>query len=57
MSENDFDRRAGKPPEEAHPVDPEAPDPGDYGDPRVAQPDEGPPDEDAMEPLPDSPEV
>jgi len=49
--EEDLERRAGKPPHEAHPIgegDERDPDPSDYADPRVAQPGEDPPGEDAM---------
>ncbi len=54
MPDDDLDRRAGKSPADDHPLDqPTAADPSDYGDPRVAQPGEDPPDEDAMEPMPD----
>lgn len=49
---DDFDRRAGKPPEDDHPLDqPTAADPSDYADPRVTQPGDDPPGEDAMEPT------
>lgn len=51
---DDLTRRAGKGPEDDHPLDePTAADPSDYADPRVAQPGEDPADEDAMEPIPD----
>jgi hypothetical protein len=49
-----FDRRAGKAPEDDHPLDqPTAADPSDYADPRVAQPGEDPADEDALGPTPE----
>jgi hypothetical protein len=49
-----LDRRAGKAPEDDHPLDqPTAADPSDYADSRVAQPGEDPPGETAMEPIPD----
>lgn len=50
----DLERRAGKRPEDEHPEmagGPEDPDPSDYADPRVAQPGEDPPGEDAMPPT------
>jgi len=51
---SDLERRAGKPPEDDHPLDqPTAADPSDDADPRVAQPGEDPPGEDAMRPLHD----
>ena len=54
MTDDDLDRRAGKRPEDDHPLDqPAAADASDDGDPRVAQPGEDPPDEDAMEPIRD----
>ena len=54
MNDDDLERRAGKGPEGDHPLDrPGSQDPSDQSDPRVAQPGEDPPDEDAMEPLPD----
>lgn len=47
--ETPFERRAGKPPEDAHPtLEGAQPDPSDHADPRVAQPGEDPPDEDAL---------
>lgn len=49
--DDDLERRAGKPPEDAHPVSeggPDEPDPPDYSDPRVAQPGDDPPGEDAL---------
>lgn len=52
--DEDLERRAGKGPADDHPdsVGGAAdPDPSDYADPRVAQPGEDPPDEDAMEPA------
>ena len=46
------DRHAGKPPKDQHPVgEGKEADPSDYADPRVAQPGEDPPGEDAMEPV------
>jgi len=51
---DELERRAGKGPDDAHPVGEAGqsqPDPSDYADPRVAQPGDDPPDEDAMEPL------
>ena len=53
---DDLDRRAGKGPEDQHPVGeagPEEADPSDYADPRVAQPGDDPPGEYAMEPPAD----
>jgi len=55
MNDSDLERRAGKGPEDKHPeMDGGAadPDPSDYADPRVAQPGEDPPGEDAMERRP-----
>ena len=49
--EDDLERRAGKEPEDAHPLNqggPSRPDPSDYADPRVVQPGEDPPGEDAL---------
>ena len=52
MTDDDLDRRAGKAPEDDHPLDqPTAADASDYGDPRVAQPGEDPPDETAIRPA------
>ena len=54
--DDDLDRRAGKPPDDAHPISQggaEDPDPSDYADPRVAQPGEDPPGEDALRPEPE----
>lgn len=46
----ELERRAGKRPEDAHPaLEGTEPDPSDYADPRVAQPGDDPPGEDAME--------
>ena len=47
----ELERRAGKGPEDDHPdlLGTEA-DPSDYADPRVAQPGDDPPGEDAMQP-------
>ena len=46
---DDLERHAGKEPEERHPVREGAgPDPNDHADPRVAQPGEDPPGEDAL---------
>ena len=51
---DDLERRAGKAPADEHPLnDARVTDPSDYADPRVAQPGEDPPEEDAMEPIPD----
>jgi hypothetical protein len=51
--DDDLERRAGKGPDDAHPVgeatDGET-DPSDYADPRVAQPGDDPADEDALGP-------
>lgn len=51
--DHDLERRAGKDPDDTHPVgqarDGES-DPSDYADPRVAQPGEDPADEDALGP-------
>ena len=48
--DDQFDEHAGKRPEDRHPIgEGEAADPSDYADPRVAQPGEDPPGEDAME--------
>jgi hypothetical protein len=48
---DDLDDRAGKRPEDDHPdLEATETDPSDYADPRVAQPGEDPPGEDAMEP-------
>lgn len=51
--DDDLERRAGKGPDDTHPVgqarDGET-DPSDYADPRVAQPGEDPADEDALGP-------
>jgi hypothetical protein len=50
--DEDLERRAGKAPEDAHPPSTggaDDPDPSDYADPRVAQPGEDPPGEDALE--------
>jgi hypothetical protein len=50
---DELDRHAGKAPEEQHPVEEGAgPDPSDHADPRVAQPGEDPPGEDARSPSP-----
>lgn len=49
--ESELERRAGKGPDDAHPEQDggvQDPDPSDYADPRVAQPGEDPPDEDAL---------
>lgn len=49
---DDLERRAGKDPEDEHPVGeggPDHPDSSDYADPRAAQPGEDPPGEDAMQ--------
>jgi hypothetical protein len=47
----DPDAHAGKDDEEQHPVrEGEKPDPSDHADPRVAQPGEDPPGEDALRP-------
>ena len=49
---DDLERRAGKGPDDAHPLnqgDETDPDPSDYSDTRVAQPGEDPPGEDALE--------
>ncbi len=46
---DDFERHAGKEPEERHPVrEGASPDPSDHADPRVAQPGDDPPGEDAL---------
>ena len=48
----DLERRAGKGPEDEHlemAGGPSDPDPSDYADPRVVQPGEDPPGEDALE--------
>jgi hypothetical protein len=53
---DELTRRAGKGPEDAHPIGEggaDDPDPADYADPRVAQPGEDPPGEDAMRPRED----
>jgi hypothetical protein len=51
---DDLERRAGKAPDDDHPLnDASVTDPSDYGDPRVAQPGDDPPGEDAMEPIPE----
>jgi hypothetical protein len=50
--DEDLERRAGKPPDEEHPIgegDEHDPDPSDYADPRVAQPGDDPPGEDARQ--------
>lgn len=50
---NDLERRAGKGPDDEHPEmagDAESPDPSDYADPRVVQPGDDPPGEDARTP-------
>ncbi|HEX2765480.1 MAG TPA: hypothetical protein VHR55_02420 [Candidatus Limnocylindria bacterium] len=50
--ETPIERRAGKPPEDAHPtLQATETDPSDYADPRVAQPGEDPVGEDAMRPV------
>ena len=50
----DPDDHAGKADEEQHPVrEGEGPDPSDHADPRVAQPGDDPPGEDALRPDPD----
>ncbi len=49
--ETELERRAGKGPDLAHPDQdggPTDPDPSDYADPRVAQPGDEPPTEDAL---------
>ncbi len=49
--DDDLDRRAGKRPDEAHPEthrQSEDADPSDYADPRVVQPGDDPPGEDAL---------
>ena len=47
--ETPLERRAGKSPEDEHPVqEGRSPDPSDHADPRVAQPGEDPPDERAL---------
>ena len=52
--DDDLNRRAGKEPKDEHPLnDGTVTDPSDYGDPRVAQPGEDPPGEDAMGPITD----
>ena len=51
---SELERRAGKPPDEAHPIGQggaDDPDPSDYADPRVAQPGEDPPGEQARRRL------
>jgi hypothetical protein len=48
--DEDLERRAGKGPDDAHPIgecDEHDADPSDYADPRVAQPGDDPPGEDA----------
>ncbi len=51
---DDLERRAGKGPEDEHPLnDGTVTDPSDYSDPRVAQPGDDPPDETAMRPVPE----
>jgi hypothetical protein len=46
---DDLERHAGKAPEDRHPVrEGQAPDISDTADPRVLQPGEDPPDEDAL---------
>ncbi|HET7645199.1 MAG TPA: hypothetical protein VFM03_01845 [Candidatus Limnocylindria bacterium] len=53
---DDYERHAGKAPEDRHPVQSGTePDPSDYADPRVAQPGEDPPGERAMQPIEDDP--
>lgn len=55
---DDLERRAGKAPDDAHPElagGAGDPDPSDYADPRVAQPGEDPPDEDALPARDDPP--
>lgn len=55
---DDLERRAGKGPEDEHPVGeggPSHPDPSDYADPRAVQPGEDPPGEDAMKPRTEGP--
>ena len=48
---DDFERHAGKAPDDRHPVrEGEAPDVSDTADPRVLQPGEDPPHEDALGP-------
>jgi hypothetical protein len=48
-NESDLERRAGKAPEDAHPIqEGRSPDPSDESDLRVAQPGEDPPGEDAL---------
>ena len=52
--DDELERHAGKGPEGDHPFDrPGSHDPADQADPRVAQPGEDPPNEDAMEQIPD----
>ncbi len=56
MTDDDLERRAGKGPDDKHPEmggGAEDPDPSDYSDPRVTQPGEDPPGEDALRPTPD----
>ncbi|MCA1571867.1 MAG: hypothetical protein LC798_16455 [Chloroflexi bacterium] len=55
--DSDLERRAGKGPEDEHPEmagGADDPDPSDYADPRVAQPGEDPPGENAMPPRRDA---
>jgi hypothetical protein len=57
VADQDLERRAGKSPEDEHPEmsgDATKPDPSDYSDPRVTQPGEDPPGEDALRPRRDS---
>lgn len=50
----EYEQHAGKAPEDRHPAQlGTETDPSDYADPRVAQPGEDPPGEDAMEPIVD----
>jgi hypothetical protein len=54
MTRDPIDEHAGKESDEHHPVrEGAAPDPSDHADPRVAQPGEDPPGEDALRRTPD----
>ena len=57
--DDDLERRAGKGPEDEHPAGEGGarnPDPADYADPRVAQPGEDPPGEEAKRPIEERPD-
>jgi hypothetical protein len=56
MDDDNLKRRAGKGPDDGHPEmggGASDPDPSDYADPRVTQPGDDPPGEDARHPGPD----